>query len=142
MPIACALQGEDLFLENLQEPWKSQALELIRAALVDVDVFIAVSDYYVGFMSDYLGIARERIRTVPIGINLDGHAPQPVTRRTPPYTIGFFARIAPEKGLHVLAEAYRRLRTRPGVPATRLLAAGYLLDEHRDVPSVDRVQPP
>jgi len=130
-PIACALQGEDLFLENLPEPWKTQALELIRASLGDVDMFLAVSDYYVDFMSGYLGIPRDRMRTVPIGITLNGHTLQPV-RRTPPYTVGFFARIAPEKGLHVLAEAYRRLRSRPGVPPTRLLAAGYLLDEHRD----------
>jgi glycosyltransferase involved in cell wall biosynthesis len=129
-PVACALQGEDLFLENLQEPWKSQSVDLIRRSLGDIDLFLAVSDYYVEFMSGYLGIARERMRVVPIGINLDGHAPQPV-RRSPPYTIGFFGRIAPEKGLHVLAEAYRRLRTRPGVPATRLLAGGYLLEEHR-----------
>jgi hypothetical protein len=93
VPIACTLQGEDLFLENLQEPWKSQSLRLIREALSHVDVFMAVSDYYVGFMSGYLGIARERIKTVPIGINLEGHAPKS-TRRAPPYTIGFFARIA------------------------------------------------
>ena len=110
-PIACTLQGEDLFLESLQEPWKSQALDLIRRSIDDVDVFLAVSDYYVDFMTGYLGIPRDRIRTVPIGINLDGHAVQP-TRRSPPFTVGFFARIAPEKGLHVLAEAYRRLRAR------------------------------
>ena len=47
------------------------------------------------------------------------------TRRAPPsrqepFTIGYFARIAPEKGLHVLADAYRRLRTRPGIGASRL----------------------
>ena len=130
-PVACTLQGEDLFLESLHEPWKSQALDLIRRSIDDVDVFLAVSDYYVDFMTGYLGIPRDRIRTVPIGINLDGHAVQPI-RRSPPFTVGFFARIAPEKGLHVLAEAYRRLRARPGVPATRLLAGGYLLDEHRD----------
>ena len=47
-------------------------------------------------------------------------------------TIGFFARIAPEKGLHQLIEAYRQLRAMPGVPETRLVAGGYLLDEHRD----------
>ena len=130
-PIACTLQGEDLFLENLQEPWKSQAQALIRKATGDVDLFIAVSDYYADFMSRYFGIDRQRIRTVPLGITLDGHAPQPA-RMTPPYTIGFFARIAPEKGLHLLAEAYHRLRSQPTAPPTRLLAAGYLLNEHRD----------
>ena len=130
-PIACTLQGEDLFLENLQEPWKSQSLDLIRKAVADVDLFIAVSDYYADFMSQYFGIDRQRIRTVPLGITLDGHEPRPV-RMTPPYTIGYFARVAPEKGLHLLAEAYHRLRSRPDVPPTRLLAAGYVLNEHRD----------
>ncbi|HYN06674.1 MAG TPA: glycosyltransferase family 4 protein [Vicinamibacterales bacterium] len=130
-PIACTLQGEDLFLDNLQEPWKSQALGLIRDAIADVDLFIAVSDYYAEFMSRYFGIDARRIRTVPLGITLDGHQVQPA-RTAPPYTIGYFARIAPEKGLHLLAEAYHRLRSRPNAPPTRLLAAGYLLNEHRE----------
>jgi glycosyltransferase involved in cell wall biosynthesis len=130
-PIACTLQGEDLFLDSLQEPWKSQSLELIRKSVADVDLFIAVSDYYANFMSRYLGIDRQRIRTVPLGITLDGHELQRV-RTSPPYTIGYFARIAPEKGLHLLADAYHRLRHRPNAPPTRLLAAGYLLNEHRD----------
>ena len=128
--IACTLQGEDLFLDNLQEPWRSQSLDLIRRQLDDVDVYIAVSEYYRTFMAGYLGLSPGRIRTVPLGIRFDGHTPQ-AARRSPPYTVGFFARLAPEKGLHVLADAYRRLRAMPGVPETRLAAGGYLLDEHR-----------
>ncbi|HET9372322.1 MAG TPA: glycosyltransferase family 4 protein [Vicinamibacterales bacterium] len=131
IPVTCTLQGEDLFLENLQEPWKSESLALIRRAIDDVDLYIAVSDYYRDFMTGYLGIRADRIRTVPLGITMDGHAPRP-PRSSPPYTIGFFARIAPEKGLHLLIEAYRQLRAMPGVPETRLVAGGYLLDEHRD----------
>ena len=53
------------------------------------------------------------MRTVPLGINMDGYT----ARRKPRdevFTIGYFARVAPEKGLHVLAEAYRRLRAKPG----------------------------
>ena len=130
VPVVCTLQGEDLFLDNLQEPWKSESMSLIRQAVGDVDGYLAVSHYYQHFMSTYLGIPRERIRVVPLGITIDGHRPKPV-RLEPPYTIGYFARIAPEKGLHVLVEAYRRLRQRPGVPPTKLLVAGYLLDEHR-----------
>jgi glycosyltransferase involved in cell wall biosynthesis len=130
LPVACTMAGDELFLEGLREPWKSQSLDLIRRRIGDVDVFIAVSDYCARFMSTYLGIPPARIRTVPIGITLDDHHPSPA-RTTPPYTVGFFARIAPEKGLHVLAEAYRTLVQKPGVPPTRLLAAGYQLDEHR-----------
>jgi glycosyltransferase involved in cell wall biosynthesis len=131
VPIACTLQGEDLFLENLHEPWRAQALELIRRQVADVDVFISVSTAYATTMAEYFRISPSRIHVVPLGITLDATAP-PEPRTTPPYTVGYFGRIAPEKGLHVLADAYRRLRARPGVPPTRLLAAGYLLDEHRE----------
>jgi glycosyltransferase involved in cell wall biosynthesis len=130
VPIACTLQGEDLFLEQLGEPWKSDALALIRRGAADVDLFVAVSDYYRTFMSGYLGLDPSRIRTVPLGISMEGHGARPV-RRSPPYTVGYFGRIAPEKGLHILAEAYRRLRERTRDVPMRLLAAGYLLEEHR-----------
>jgi glycosyltransferase involved in cell wall biosynthesis len=130
-PVVCTVQGDDLFLEQLPEPWRTQSLDLIRASIKDVDVFIAVSEFYVDVMNTYLGIPRDRIRVVPLGINMDGHVPQE-TRTAPPFTVGYFGRIAPEKGLHVLAEAYRRLRTRPGAPPTKLLAAGYMLNEHRE----------
>ena len=43
--------------------------------------------------------------------------------------IGYFARIAPEKGLHVLAEAYRIVREQE--PNCTLEAAGYMAHEHR-----------
>ena len=43
-PILCTLQGEDLFLDQLHEPWKGQARDLIRQAVPHVDHFIAVSE--------------------------------------------------------------------------------------------------
>src|SRR6185503_3688438 len=79
-PICCTLQGEDLCLEGLQEPYQSEAKKLIRANLEYVDAFIAVSQYYADFMPGYLGIPRERIRTVPLGINLDGYEPRVESR--------------------------------------------------------------
>ena len=129
-PVTCTLQGEDLFLEQLPEPWRTQAIDLIREAVADVDVFISVSEFYVTPMSEYLGIPRSKCRVVPIGINLEGHSPR-TARHSQPMTVGFFGRIAPEKGLHVLLDAYRRLRETPGAPAMRLLAGGYMLAEHR-----------
>ncbi|MBC8166843.1 MAG: glycosyltransferase, partial [Bryobacteraceae bacterium] len=74
VPVVCTLQGEDLFLEGLKEPYRSESLELIRSHLPQVDRFIAVSLYYAGFMSKYLGISRESIEVIPLGIELDGHS--------------------------------------------------------------------
>jgi len=129
-PICCTLQGEDLFLEGLLEPYRSEAKSLIRANIRHVDAFISVSDYYAGFMPDYLGIPREKIRVVPLGINLQGYE-QRKSERSDHFTIGFFARIAPEKGLHVLADAYRTMRASGDLPNARLEAAGYMAPEHK-----------
>ena len=129
-PIAVTLQGDDLFLDGLVEPYKSQSLELIRQQVRDVDVFVSVSEYYSGYMAGYLGIPRDRIRTVPLGINVKDFAHRAPLARTP-FTIGYFARVAPEKGLHNLAEAYRILRQERGLPKSRLIAAGYMGPDQR-----------
>jgi glycosyltransferase involved in cell wall biosynthesis len=129
-PICCTLQGEDLFLEGLEEPYRSESKALIRANLEYVDAFLAVSHYYAEFMPDYLGIPREKILTVPLGINLEGYDKKD-HQTSQPFTVGFFARIAPEKGLHVLAEAYRLLRKQGNLANARLVAAGYMAPEHR-----------
>ncbi|MGE3493057.1 MAG: glycosyltransferase family 4 protein, partial [Vicinamibacterales bacterium] len=129
-PVVVTLQGEDLFLDALPEPYRAEALALVRAQVADVDLFIAVSEYYARYMRDYLAIPAEKMRVATLGVNVDDLT---VTTRTrgETFTIGFFARIAPEKGLHNLAEAYRILRTEKGLPPSRLVAAGYLPPEHR-----------
>jgi glycosyltransferase involved in cell wall biosynthesis len=129
-PVLCTLQGEDLFLDGLEEPYRSESKELISEHLKYIDAFISVSQYYAEFMPRYLGVPAEKIRVVPLGINLEGYSKK---ERDPsqPFTIGFFARVAPEKGLHVLAEAYRHLRKNGRLENACLRAAGYLAPEHR-----------
>jgi glycosyltransferase involved in cell wall biosynthesis len=126
-PIVCTLQGEDLFLDGLVEPYRSRAIDLIRRQVADVDAFLSVSEYYVPVMSEMLAIPRERISVVPLGISMEGYAKREEgTVGQAPFRVGYFARVSPEKGLHVLADAYRRLRAAaPSVPM-RLEAAGYI----------------
>jgi glycosyltransferase involved in cell wall biosynthesis len=132
-PVYCTLQGEDLFLDGLQEPYRRESLRLIRENVQHVDAFIAVSEYYARFMPEYLGIPENKMRVVPLGINLNGYEARTTTTRTKPFTIGYFARVAPEKGLHVLAEAYNHLRrVRTDFPAARLEVAGYLGADHKN----------
>lgn len=137
-PVCCTLQGEDLFLDGMREPHRSQAIGLIRQHAEFVDAFIAVSDYYADFMADYIGIPRSKIRVVPLGINLSEYHAKPPTPLQSRFRVGYFARIAPEKGLHVLAEAYRLLRQREDFPPARLEAAGYLAPEHR--PYLEKIE--
>jgi glycosyltransferase involved in cell wall biosynthesis len=131
-PVVCTLSGEDLFLEGLPTPHKKEAKALIASHAPFVSRFVATSDYYADFMAGYLALPRRQIATAPIGIRFEGFEAAPhAADADRPFTIGYLARIAPEKGLHLLASAYIRLRRELGLPKSRLEAAGYLAPEHR-----------
>jgi glycosyltransferase involved in cell wall biosynthesis len=134
-PVCCTLQGEELFIDGLLASYREQAIALIREQVPQVDRFIAVSDYCQRFMAEYLAIPRDKIAVVPLGINVAGHerkqpgAPASVQDRE--FRVGYFARLAPEKGLLLLADAYARFRRKTGPARVRLEAAGYLAPDHR-----------
>ena len=131
VPILCTLQGDDIYLESLPEPYRQQCLDLIRLHCKEIDGFISTSSYYADFMVDYFGIARERIHVVLPGLNLAGHGGErPPANRRPP-TIGYFARICPEKGLHNLVDAFILLRQQPDAPRCRLRVSGWLGENNR-----------
>jgi glycosyltransferase involved in cell wall biosynthesis len=130
-PIFCTLQGEDLFIEGLGEPYRSEALELIRSNIEFVDGFLAVSEFYAKSMCDNLGIPESKMHVVPLGISFDGFVKKERVASND-FVVGYFARVAPEKGLHVLCDAYRLLRQRTPERRIRLEVAGYLAPEHRE----------
>jgi glycosyltransferase involved in cell wall biosynthesis len=132
-PVCCTLQGEELFIDGLQEPYRQQAIDLIRSQVAQVDRFIAVSEYCACFMTDFLAIPRHKVAVVPLGINFRGYKRRAQTAaQGGEFRIGFFARVSPEKGLRELAEAYVLLRRRAGQAPMRLEAAGFMAVRHRD----------
>jgi glycosyltransferase involved in cell wall biosynthesis len=127
-PVCCTLQGEELFLNGLLPEYRTRAIALIRQQVRHVDRFVAVSEYCARFMSDLLEIPPSRMAVVPLGISMEGYERRPMNGRE--FRVGYFARVAPEKGLHVLADAYVRFRRRTGDAGVRLEAAGYLAANH------------
>jgi glycosyltransferase involved in cell wall biosynthesis len=130
VPVLCTLQGDDIYLEALPANDRRQCLDLIREHCRQIDGFFATSKYYADFMADYLRIPRERIHVVYPGLDLRGHVGSR-SRESKPLTIGYFARICPEKGLHILGEAFRILRGMPGTPPCRLRVSGWLGENNR-----------
>jgi len=132
-PIVCELTGEDIFLDAMVEPYRTRARDVIRQRSADVARFVATSSYYAGRMSDYLAIPREQISVVYPGISRDhlrSIETEPAPKNRPP-TIGYFARICPEKGLDKLVDALHHLHRLPGMAHVQLRAAGYLGLAHR-----------
>jgi glycosyltransferase involved in cell wall biosynthesis len=129
-PVGVTLQGEDLFLDRLHEPYRTESLRLIREHAASVDGFFAVSGFYAPVMARLLDVEPSRIHVIPLGITTRDIEPRGPRGAAPP-RIGFFGRIAPEKGLHVVCEAYRVLRKSGRLPQGTLEAGGYLAPEHR-----------
>lgn len=127
VPVICALQGEDIFLRDLIEPYKIEALALLAERAVDADAFVASCNYYAQFMAaEYLRISIDNIHIVPLGLNLDGHGELHEKTDPPPLKIGYLARICPEKGLHLLVSAFYTLTKELGANNVELHVAGYL----------------
>jgi glycosyltransferase involved in cell wall biosynthesis len=92
-----------------------------------VTTFVATSRYYAAEMAKYLDIDVERIRvvlpSVPAEYVKPTLSPRPADR---PPTVGYVARICPEKGFGQLLDTMAILRGLPGMADARLLAGGYL----------------
>ncbi|HZN32611.1 MAG TPA: glycosyltransferase family 4 protein [Pirellulaceae bacterium] len=137
VPVVVTLQGDDIFLRGLPQPHQSQALAEIRRLAGQIDGFIANTRFYADAMAEYLSLPRERIEVVPLGIDTrdfvserSGVRVQGSEANGPP-KIGYLARLAPEKGLHVLAEAFIALRRMPGMENTRLQIGGWMGEKNR-----------
>jgi glycosyltransferase involved in cell wall biosynthesis len=128
-PVLCVLQGDDIFLDALHEPWRSRVFELLKPIVRQVDGFIVHSRFYAEYMAGYLGIPTDQFHQLPLAIDCRGHSGQPRARGNVA-TIGYFARIAPEKGLKELAQAAVLLNQRR--QDFRVTVGGYLPKQHQD----------
>jgi glycosyltransferase involved in cell wall biosynthesis len=130
VPVVVTLQGDDIFLGDLIEPYKTQALEAVRKLDGFEDAYLVNSRYYADAMAEFMGLSREKFCILPLGIDTREFAALVREDKHRPPTIGYLARLAPEKGLHNLAEAFIRLKQMPGMEETRLEIAGWLGPQH------------
>ena len=137
VPITCGLHGEDIFLLGLPASTQAQAIDLIHTNAAAIDHFIGISQYYIDFFAPWAGLDTRKITLVRPGITLYDYAqnndtlPPAEKSEGAPLTIGYFARISPEKGLHILAQAFVQLCASGEFPNLLLKAGGYLSRAHQ-----------
>ena len=122
VPVLCSLQGEDSFLDGLDQPWRSRCWQTLAERSVDVARFIAPSAYYGQLMRERMRLSPDQVRVIPNGIALDGFD----LRRSEPVqpVIGYLARMVEGKGLGLLVDAFILLKKRGRFPQARLRCAG------------------
>ncbi len=131
VPVLVTLQGDDVFLDELNEPWRGRVLSAMRELAQQVDGFLTFSRFYRDRMADLLEVPPGKIHLVPLGIDSRGfdvvYRERQTRRRGK--TIGYFARICPEKGFDLAVGAFLELAARD--PEVRLLAGGWLSEKDR-----------
>ncbi len=124
VPVVVGVQGEDLFIDGLPEPVRGRVIAEMRLRAREPDLFLAPSRYYAEHMAARLDVEPARVRVVPLGIRIAGHTAAEPRSEGDGVTVGYLARISPEKGLHRLVEAFEILAGQR--PDLRLRIAGYL----------------
>jgi glycosyltransferase involved in cell wall biosynthesis len=140
VPVVCSIQGDDIFLDALPENIRKQALELIHGNAKHIDTFVATCGYYADYMAKLFDVPRERFEVIYPGLNLNGHGGERAPRLDRPFTIGYFARIDPAKGLHHLVDAFLILKKQPGLRPTRLRVSGWLGDHNKPYLEAQRLK--
>ncbi len=108
VPVVCAFQGEDVFLDGLPEPWKTKCWEEMATCVKKADLLVTSSRFYAEMMEAQLGV--DEIEVIPNGIDLVGYEEDSVND-----TIGYFARMNEDKGLGLLVDAFIELRRDPEI---------------------------
>ncbi len=137
VPVLVTLQGDNVFLDSLVEPWRSACMKEIKLIAQQVDGFIVHTEFFRSMMSDYFEIEPAKIHVTPLGIDVtDYQRFLPATSNLGSNVqeatdasnriIGYLARLAPEKGLHRLVEAFIELKKQPRFADVKLRIAGWL----------------
>ncbi len=123
-PVFCVLQGDDVFLDGLIEPFRSEVMASLKERAAEFDGFVVHSRFYRNYMSSYLNLPIENFIELPLAIDCQKHDGLPKPEIGHPPTVGYFARICPEKGFDLLVDSVLLLRET--IPEIRLKAGGYL----------------
>ena len=125
--VVCFLQSEESFLDSIPEPWGPRAWQTLSERAATVDLWISPSLYFADRMGQRMAIPRDRVRVVSNGIHLAGYDALPARQPKAPgetMTLGFFARMCPDKGLDLVVDAFVRLRSKGRFPFLKLKVGG------------------
>lgn len=126
--VVCSLLNEDDWIEEMAEPYRSKAWELIAKESEFVDRFVTPSRYYRDFFVTKTGIDASRIDIVPLGFDAT-EQPLPAKERNYP-SIGYFSRVNRFNGFDKIVDAFIDLKNKNELPGLILnICGGYTGDD-------------
>jgi glycosyltransferase involved in cell wall biosynthesis len=129
------LQGDDIFLDSLPKAYREEAIAKMKTLVPSVQGFICHSEDYASRMSELLQIPSNKLFIVPLGVDTDDFLLDPQSSpsnfgNAKEIRLGYLARLAPEKGLHQLVDAFIALRKTGKWDRLKLHVAGWAGPQH------------
>ena len=125
--IVCSLLNEDDWIDEMVEPYKSDAWKLIAREAEHVDTFVTPSNYYKELFLSKTGLSGSNILVVPLGIEPEKN-PFPKKESTDP-SIGYFCRVSYMNGFDKLVDAFLELKSGDFPDLTLHVCGGFTGDD-------------
>jgi glycosyltransferase involved in cell wall biosynthesis len=126
--VVCSLLNEDDWIDEMAEPYQTDAWKLISKEAPNVDAFLTPSEYYKELFISKTGISGKNFNVVPLGFD-PGDLTTIVKRDLYP-SIGYFCRINSQNGFDKLIDAFIQLKSEHDMQGLTLhVSGGYTGDD-------------
>lgn len=120
IPIVCSLQDEEVWIDDMEEPYATRAWQQIDQNRRYVDQLITTSEYYKKMAQERLS-GDSKIEVIYPGFDEEIYA-DAIQAEEP--VIGFFYRMCEKSGLHILVDAFLKLKQKNSLPGLKLKVGG------------------
>ena len=129
VPIVCSLQDENVWLDVMDEPYRTTCWEMIEERSAHVDAFVSASHYFSAFIQTRIQLPVKKIFTVRAGIDINQYHQRTEVPNIP--CIGFLSRLCESNGLELLIDAFILLKKNAKHSTLQLkLTGGKTGDDH------------
>lgn len=122
VPIVCSLQDEDVWVDAMKPVFRDRIWNLMSEKAKDVDLFIAVSDYFSKVMQQRMKLPEEKVKNLYLGVDPADYLFIPTNDKR--RNIGYISRMCHENGFDILVDAFIRLRKISGFEDVKLIVTG------------------
>jgi len=120
--VVCSLLNEDDWIDDMAEPFRSRAWQMIAREAGYVDIFVTPSNYYKELFKNKTKLKCDNVMVVPLGFDPENDTlPRPERE---PSAIGYFSRINQHNGFDKLVDAFIEMKKKDMIPGLTLNVCG------------------
>ncbi len=107
IPVVCTVHDEDVWIDAMEEPWRTRCWETMAEGGRDVAAWISLSRWYGDLMCGRLKVDPAKMHVIPVGVDVV-EAPSGAPPVAP--ALGYLARMSESMGLPALVDAFLQLK--------------------------------